>query len=483
MGIRFALIALIVGASLSGEMAWAAQPPQEGERQLVLTKEGKVLWRELTPGSPSGESLAVNSPPALGESTMQGEYETPNPPSLGESATEGKILEEGAPPAWEVEWAPIQDGAPGIELERPAPEERLAPEENQPKNEVAAPPEENSKAEAPAEPKPAKKEKKYGWNFGGRFDLEYTSSSTPTYAGISNAPGDAFSDIVMFETDRILPQLELYGEYDGPGFDFYTKIRYKFDKERTELLESYFTLPLAEDEKSNFVVGRFKTQFGIEKLQSSTKALTCNASSVSEAFNLGRAWGGSFEFELDNGVFLALGMMNDPNDHRIMSSDNYLVAHVVAPLGEHSKIGGSALVGQHDIGEGKEIPVQRYGLEYQYKNGKWRVDAEALYSNGYNGVTDNFTRAAGAYVGTAYTILPPLDGVLFVDWFDLDLDRYSSGAYNEEINARTRFVVGLNYYFDRKKVKRLMCNYEWHIPNEGPSISNNGLYVYYSHSF
>ena len=127
--------------------------------------------------------------------------------------------------------------------------------------------------------------------------------------------------------------------------------------------------------------------------------------------------------------------------------------------------------------------MQRYGLEYQYKNGKWRVDAEALYSNGYNGVTDNFTRAAGAYVGTAYTILPPLDGVLFVDWFDLDLDRYSSGAYNEEINARTRFVVGLNYYFDRKKVKRLMCNYEWHIPNEGPSISNNGLYVYYSHSF
>ena len=321
------------------------------------------------------------------------------------------------------------------------------------------------------------------YNLPERFDLEYTSSSTPTYAGISNAPGDAFSDIVMFETDRILPQLELYGEYDGPGFDFYTKIRYKFDKERTELLESYFTLPLAEDEKSNFVVGRFKTQFGIEKLQSSTKALTCNASSVSEAFNLGRAWGGSFEFELDNGVFLALGMMNDPNDHRIMSSDNYLVAHVVAPLGEHSKIGGSALVGQHDIGEGKEIPVQRYGLEYQYKNGKWRVDAEALYSNGYNGVTDNFTRAAGAYVGTAYTILPPLDGVLFVDWFDLDLDRYSSGAYNEEINARTRFVVGLNYYFDRKKVKRLMCNYEWHIPNEGPSISNNGLYVYYSHSF
>ncbi|MGM9999653.1 MAG: hypothetical protein ACI38Q_09750 [Candidatus Bruticola sp.] len=313
------------------------------------------------------------------------------------------------------------------------------------------------------------------WKFGGKAELEYSNDKHPSI--VENERG---SDMLMYETDKLMPKLELNAKYTNGDFLFYTKYRYRFDKNKIELQDCYTHIPLRFKQK--LVLGRFKTRFGIERSQSSSKVITCNPSAVSEAMYLGRAWGASFEFENKKGDQLMLGLMNDHNDHRWTSADNNLAVRGRMRLSDHAYLGTSFLVGRHSVKEGHSLPVQRFGLDYQLKTDNLRIDSEIIYSHGYNGIQDLPSRSFGAYAGTAYTVDKNWDLIGFVDWFDPDLDR-CNGFYDDELNSALRYVVGANYYFDRSKDRRIMLNYEWKTPTEGAKIGSRGLYVRWTYEF
>ncbi|MGM9992601.1 MAG: porin [Candidatus Bruticola sp.] len=314
------------------------------------------------------------------------------------------------------------------------------------------------------------------WKFGGKAELEFSNSKYPSI--VNNERG---SDMLMYETDKLMPKLEFNAKYTNESFLFYTKARYRFDKNKIELQDCYAHIPLGTKQK--LVLGRFKTRFGIERSQSSSKVLTCNPSAVSEAMYLGRAWGASFEFESKRGDQLMLGLMNEHNNHRFTSSDNDLFARGRVRISDHAYLGASFLAGRHSFSEGHSLPVQRLGFDYQLKTDDLRIDSEIIYGHGYNGIQEVSSRSLGSYVGTAYTLDKNWDIVGFVDWFDPNLDLCNDSLYNDEINAALRYVVGVNYYLDRSKDRRIMFNYEWKSPTEGPKVSSNGIYMRWSYEF
>ncbi|HBM97290.1 TPA: hypothetical protein DD394_07360 [bacterium UBP9_UBA11836] len=333
----------------------------------------------------------------------------------------------------------------------------------------------NSSDKTPSEP--SSKPSKGQWKIGGKIELEYSNDKHPTIVN-NDTSG---SDTLMYETDKLLPQCELNAQYLQDDFKFYTKARYRFDKKKVELLDFYANVPLGKDQK--VTLGRFKTRFGIEKSQSSSKSLTCNVSAVTDSLYLGRAWGASFEFANKNGDQLMFGIMNDHNEHRFTSADNDIFARGVKRLSKHSTLGASVLVGQHSLSDSSSLPIQRFGIDYQLKTDNLRLDSEVIYSNGYNGLSEVENRALGGYIGSAYTVNKNVDLVGFIDWYDPNLDMCNQEFYDSDINASIRYVLGVNYYFSRKKERRLMLNYEWKIPTEGPKFEGEGFYMRYSFEF
>lgn len=315
------------------------------------------------------------------------------------------------------------------------------------------------------------------WKIGGKLELEYSNDEHPTI--VNNDKGGC--DTLMYETDKLLPLVELNAQYLKDDFKFYTKARYRFDKKKIELLDCYANIPLGEGQK--VTLGRFKTRFGIEKSQSSSKYMTCNASAVTDSLYLGRNWGASFEFTNKSGDQLMLGVMNDHNEHRYTSADNDVFVRGIKRLSKHATLGASVLVGQHSIADSRSLPVQRFGLDYQLKTDNLRLDSEVIYSNGYNGLSETKSRALGWYVGSAYTASPSIDLVGFIDWYDPNLDICSNTLFDDDVNASMRYVIGVNYYFSRQKERRLMLNYEWKVPTEGPRIDSEGIYMRYSFEF
>ncbi len=315
------------------------------------------------------------------------------------------------------------------------------------------------------------------WKIGGKLELEYSNDKHPTI--VDNDTSGC--DTLMYETDKLLPQFELNAQYLQDDFKFYTKARYRFDKKKVELLDCYANVPLGKSQK--VTVGRFKTRFGIEKSQSSSKYMTCNASAVTDSLYLGRAWGASFEFANKKGDQLMLGIMNDHNEHRFASADNDIFVRGIKRLSKHSTLGASVLVGQHSLSESHSLPIQRFGIDYQLKTHNLRLDSEAIYSNGYNGLDEVNSRALGWYVGSAYTVNKNVDLVGFIDWYDPNLDICNQDLFDDDVNGAMRYVVGVNYYFSRQKERRLMVNYEWKMPTEGPKVSSQGLYMRYSLAF
>jgi len=225
------------------------------------------------------------------------------------------------------------------------------------------------------------------WKIGGKVELEYSNDEHPTIVN-NDISG---CDTLMYETNKLLPQFELNAQYLQDDFKFYTKARYRFDKKKVELLDCYANVPLGEGQK--VTLGRFKTRFGIEKSQSSSKYLTCNASAVTDSLYLGRAWGASFEFTNKDGDQLMLGIMNDHNEHRFTSADNDIFMRGIKRLSKHSTLGASVLVGQHSLSDSRSLPIQRFGIDYQLKTDNLRLDSEAIYSNGYNGLDEVRSRS------------------------------------------------------------------------------------------
>lgn len=282
-------------------------------------------------------------------------------------------------------------------------------------------------------------------------------------------------------SSRLKPNLEIDPSYRCEDFSFNGKIQYNFDRRCFKVLDCKFTVPMNKD--LQFTGGRMKTPFGIEKLQASYKTLTINGSELNDALYLGRGWGFNFEADTSENSKLLLGIINNPRKHHFLSQDYYLNARSTFKLDKQSQLGFSAVYGRHSLDGAHSLPAGRFGIDYQHADDHLRLDAEVIYGTGYNNKSGRDSEALGAYVGGAYTLDKNWDAVLFLDWFDPDLRECEKVFYDASRNGKARLAVGANCYFDREPVHRLMVNYEWKLPTEGPCRSEQGVYAKYTCRF
>jgi len=313
------------------------------------------------------------------------------------------------------------------------------------------------------------------FKINGLLELMYLNNRKIKYDSAN--PGSYYKS----GSDRLTPNVEIDPSYKCEDFSFNGKIQYNFDRGCFKVLDCKFTVPL--DEGLLFSGGRMKTPFGIEKLQASYKTLTVNSSELSDALYLGRGWGFNFQADTSKDSKLLLGIINDSRHHHFVSRDYYLNARSTFKLDKYSQLGFSAVYGKHYKDDGYYLPAGRFGLDYQHIDDRLRLDAEIIYGTGYNKKSGRDSEALGAYVGGAYTLNDNLDAVLFLDWFDPDLRECEKVFYDNSRNGKARLAVGANYYFDREPVRRLMVNYEWKLPTEGPCHSEQGFYVKYTYRF
>jgi len=309
----------------------------------------------------------------------------------------------------------------------------------------------------------------------GHLNTRSLSDSIPALDGIAGRPAATHLTIRRL---RLTATTHL-----GRDADLVVQGHMDSRSDEGELRDCYLRLRLPRD--LTLLAGQFKVRFGREGLDSSTRTMTVERSDMSRALYQERDLGLNLSGGSDNGCRWDVGIFQgqgrnagDRNDHKDAS------LRLVFPVGEDLQVGVSGQVGSvRPADQSADLPVRRFGADAIYRTGAWTWQTEAIFSQGWNSVSKQDSRALGGYLGTAYQISPPCDLVAFYDWFDPDLDRRDPTTANNGLNARNRLVLGLNWYLDRQAPHRFMLNYELHRPTEGPRLEPDGWRLRYQVRF
>ncbi|MGI5844813.1 MAG: porin [Candidatus Xenobium sp.] len=309
----------------------------------------------------------------------------------------------------------------------------------------------------------------------GHLGNRTPSDSLPSVDGITRFPAASYLNIRRL---RLVLTAHL-----GQDVDLVVQGHTDTRADESELRDCYVRVDLPHD--LELLAGQFKVRFGREGLASSSGTMTIERSDMTRALyqerDLGLNLGGRTASGLtwDFGIFQGQGLnAGDRNPNKDAS------LRLVLPAARGLEVGVSGQLGtvQPD-GSPLDIPVRRWGIDLRYQKGRWTLESEAIWSQGWNKVSRTDSRAFGAYLGNTWTIVRDWDAVLFYDWFDPDLDRVDTRVANNALNARNRVVLGVNYYLDRKAPQRVMLNYEIHRPNEGPRVEPDGWRLRYEVRF
>lgn len=237
-------------------------------------------------------------------------------------------------------------------------------------------------------------------------------------------------------------------------------------------------------ERYNMRAGLFKIPFGWEGLRSSRTTNTIEMSDVTRALSNFRDSGLAGGFQQDGwDVNVAVvqgqgGVWSDANGGKDF------VARVTYDVNDNLSVGGSVHLGTHrPINAAGDVPVRRAGLELQYHDAPWRLEAEYLWSDGYNFVSRRDTVADGFYIALIYTLDARNDVLVHFDRFEPDLRKADFSVPSNDANTRNRLVIGWNHYLQREPEHRFMVNYEIANEEEGPRVSNNGFRIRYQYAW
>ena len=232
-------------------------------------------------------------------------------------------------------------------------------------------------------------------------------------------------------------------------------------------------------EETRLSVGRFKVPFGWEGLRGALTTNTIERSDMTSGLYAGRDPGLSLAYRKPHlGTFTLGGFLAEPGDDDDSTGQLDLFCRAQLHLDDNLWVGASGQIGTFGLND-SELPVRRLGTELQYQSGPLKVEAEAMWSDGYNSMSKSDTPAAGYYGTVVYRLADPFDLVLSYDRFDPDTGQVNNRKADNATNARDRKVVGLNYYLDREKLQRLMVNYEWKQDLEGAALHTSGFRVRY----
>lgn len=256
-----------------------------------------------------------------------------------------------------------------------------------------------------------------------------------------------------------------------------------FDTRSQELsvLDLYMRAQL--NDNLNLRAGMFKMPFGWEGLRSSRSTNTIEMSDVTR---------GIYNFR-DSG--LALGFEDGPWEATVAvmqgqggvwtdtNAAKDLAARIGYQVDENLRIGASTQLGVFRDDLGQNFPVRRFGLELQFDSDPWKLEAEYMWSDGYNFSARRDTQADGFYVALVHKLNEENDLVLHFDRFEPDLNKVNGIVASNDSNTRNRLVIGWNYYLQRSPEHRFMVNYEFANEEEGPRVPNNGFRVRYQYAW
>lgn len=297
---------------------------------------------------------------------------------------------------------------------------------------------------------------------GGRF---------PASSGILLAPADS-----RLFVRRFRPAVDVTL---SPSLDLQTEFNIDPHSGRIQILDVQFNHDLSED---TFVsLGRYKVPFGWEGLRSSRTTNTIERSDMTVALYPERDVGLSVTHrDPQLGLFSLGTFLGQPRSNGASNGGLDLIGRGLFRVNDDLRVGVSGHSGTFRPSSGQtDLPVRRLGTELQYQSGPVKIEGEAMLSDGYNTFSRTDTQALGFYLATMYALTDSLELVLHYDRFDPDLDASNPTRGRNEVNARDRKVIGLNYEIDGRVVHRFMLNYEWKSELEGGHARTDGFRARY----
>ncbi len=284
-------------------------------------------------------------------------------------------------------------------------------------------------------------------------------------------------------TDRIFIRRlrPVWRVWVAPGVHLDTEFEVEPDPEAFKIETLDLVLNLDFDENTRLSLGRYKVPFGWEGLRSSRTINTIERSDATVFLYPERDVGVMLSHRIPDLAEVSVGsFLGQPRSNGDANGSVEVIGRAVFPLPHGLRIGASGHVGSfRPNGGNRDIPVRRVATEIQWQHQRLKFEAEALWSDGYNTASRADTRAFGYYTTAVYQLDKSLELVVSYDRFDPDLDRLHTTSGANAVNDRDRRVVGLNYYFSREPVHRLMLNYEDRHSLEGPGQDVSGFRLRY----
>ncbi len=283
---------------------------------------------------------------------------------------------------------------------------------------------------------------------------------------------------------RISPRrLRLYANaYFAENVSIVTETDFEpdgFEQEDIEVTPLDLYLKWEYAEGHHFRIGQAKIPFGYEFLRSSRTLTVVERSDTSRLYfqrDIGvGAYGEQGDFGYGVGVYQGQG-----ENESERNGGNDFVAKATYQVTPQFRLGASGHLGSIRLtGSADDLAVRRAGLEAVYQNGPWTLESEVIASDGFNLFSQAETPAFGYYLYAVRQLEENLDAVVGYDRLDPDTDQKNSIKSDTTMNARDRYTLGLNYYFSRDPIHRIMLNYEFRNELEGPSVSGSGVRLRY----
>ncbi len=322
-----------------------------------------------------------------------------------------------------------------------------------------------------------------GLTIGGQIQIDAAAGSLGSLSNGSTIPIRNGLSAFPADTSIYLRRGRLSANYQFDADNrVFVNVQYDTVRDKVTLFDAFYERRLFPG--GTVTVGQLKPRFGWEALRQQWNLNTIERSDVSEALRPIRDLGVNLNVQ-KGAVQADLGLFTgqDQNTPELNSARN-LVGRLAYWPDQSWVLGASFQKGSitPDV-NALELPVASLGVELRYYDRPFAVEAEHFWSQGYNRASRADTPARGFYVTGLYEIDERFDLVLSQDWFDPDESRIDLTFPDNATNARSRTLLGLNYYLDRAAYHRLMLNYEWHIATEGPPRTADGWRVRYQYRF
>lgn len=303
------------------------------------------------------------------------------------------------------------------------------------------------------------------------------NSRHPVWSGLGSRPA---TTRLAPRRIRLIPKLQLSERLSLVNQTDFAPDELRHGKIYAALWDLYLQY---HTEKDLVKLGQFKLPAGPEAEKGFRDLTVVERSDVTNQFFLRDVGIGAFgkHDHFIYGVAVIQGQGQNQADHNNSKGLNLHLGYALSP---GLQVGFSGqLASYRPLHQSHDLKVRHAGVDLSYSDGPWTFEGEYIFSDGYNLFSKKDSVSQGYYLYGVYHLRKPVDLVIGYDRFDPDKGSKDPLKANNATNARDRFTVGVNYYFNRNPSRRLMFNYEFRNELEGPGLKTKGFRISYQYGW